>query len=84
MLWVTFIEFILRGIPQAFVIIWGVYVILAIAMACAVIIVGIPILKSIYGIVVMTLMLVVGEFLNIMVLSIFNINMNIDFKTIST
>ena len=117
MLKVTLIEFILRGIPESFVIVWGIYVISrqsinklkyvlcstlvasviylvrllpihagintiisSIFIAFCMVTIGIPLLKAIYGIIITTLLLLIGELINVLIFNIFNINIDIAFK----
>ena len=117
MLKLTWIEFLLRTIPESFVIIFGIYVISKQPMnkhkyilcsissalvtfsvrylpihfgihtiistvftVSALIVVGIPLLKSIFGVILTTFLLLVGELINIIILNIFKINIDSTFK----
>ena len=117
MLKLTWIEFILRGIPEAFIMVWAVFsitrqaiakdkyilcstslalvtyfvrflpirfgvntVISTVFLVCELVIIGIPLIKSIYGVVSTTLLLLFGEMINIVLLSVFSINIEAAFK----
>lgn len=117
MLKLTWVEFIFRTIPEAFIIVWAIcsltkqkiakdkYIICSISFAlaayfvrflpirfgvhtvistvflvCELVIVGIPLIQSIYGVVVTTLLLLVGEMANLALLSVFGINIEAAFK----
>jgi uncharacterized membrane protein YozB (DUF420 family) len=108
----TWIEFLLRTIPESFVIIWGIiviskqsiskckYVICSISIAtitflvsylpihlglhiiinnvitvCLMVIVGISLIKAIYSTILITLLLLVGELINTILLNLFNVAM---------
>lgn len=116
MLRLHYIEFFLRSVPEALLIIWGIYVVArkpinikvyvfssiivgiinfsvrmlpvyfaihtfinVILIICIVIIIGIPIVKSIYGTLLMFLIFSVSEYLNMTMLSLLNVNINVDF-----
>jgi hypothetical protein len=118
MLKLTWIEFILRSIPEAFIMVWAVlsitrqtvakekYILCSSSLAlvayfvrflpirfgvnivistmflvCVLVIIGIPLIKSIYGVVSTTLLLLFGEMVNIVLLSIFSINIEAAFKS---
>ena len=108
----TWIEFLLRTIPESFVIIWGVfviskqsvskskYVICSMSIAtvtflvsylpihlglhiiinnvitvCLVVLVGVSLIKAIYSTILITLLLLVGELINTILLNLFNVAM---------
>lgn len=113
MLGANWIEFILRGIPEMFLMIWGIYItarksinlkgyiisvavisllsflvkilpiyfgvhtmLIIILTICVVVTTGIPIITSIYGTLLMFLLLSLSEFLNMVLLDLFKININ--------
>jgi hypothetical protein len=70
------INFFIRMLPIYF----GVHTFIGIVLIiCTMVIIGIPIVKSIYGTLLMTLILSLSEFLNIAMLSLLNVNTNIKF-----
>lgn len=111
-----YIEILLRSIPEALLIIWGICVVArksinmkiyifsgiiigiidffvrmlpiyfgihtfigVVLIICTMVIIGIPIVKAIYGALLMILILSLSEFLNIAMLSLLNVNTNIEF-----
>lgn len=70
------INFFIRMLPIYFGIHTFIDVVLII---CTMVIIGIPIVKSIYGTLLMTLILSLSEYLNIAMLRLLNVNTNIGF-----
>lgn len=71
------VTFLVRFLPIHF----GIHTIIStIFTVCAVIIVGIPLIKSIYGVIVTTFLLLIGELVNVITLNILKVNMDVAFK----
>jgi len=74
---IALVTFLVRFLPIHF----GIHtIIVTVFMVCALIIVGIPLLKSIYGVILITLLLLVGELINMILFNIFKVNIDIAFK----
>ncbi|MBI6874783.1 hypothetical protein I6U51_19110 [Clostridium aciditolerans] len=73
---VAIIDFSVRMLPIYF----GIHTFIAVTLIiCIMVIIGIPIVKSIYGTLLMSLILSLSEYLNIAMLSLLNVNTNIGF-----
>lgn len=70
------INFFVRMLPIYF----GVHTFISVILViCAMVIIGIPIIKSIYGTLLMFLILSLSESLNMVILNLLNINIGIEF-----
>lgn len=116
MMKLNYIEFFLRCIPEALLIIWGICIVArksinikiyifsstimglvvffvrmlpiyfgvhtfigVVLIICTMAIIGMPIVKSIYGTLLMFLILSLSEYLNMTILNLLNVNTNIEF-----
>ncbi len=72
------IDFFIRMLPIYF----GIHTFIGVVLIiCTMVIIGIPIVKAIYGTLLMTLILSLSEFLNIAMLSLLNGNTDIEFSS---